>query len=405
MTTSKKATAVTKTARATKAAVKPAVKTTTKKDVAMTAKKPAAKKATLSKTVRVPRNAAKPAPRKTAMAKLIQRDIRIKEEMANLVVAQVVANAEMVVTHKDQPEVKALINKDLWLPMGDNGKLVKYGSMKLVSIGIGMQDNVRVNFFKVWCEDAYLPVHQIRKIGSKFVFDAELDMPSKRDTVMVASDTLIDLGRGKAKKARATKTEKVTVKVPTAPKTAKIPKVTTDATAQVSAKIKAVQAKIKTAHPDSVTHTKLKKTLAELRAALREQNAKPAKVVSAKDAKPSFSTVLAQKGASVVKIGALRNDVRAAGVKVSADNGVFTLTRDRQVIGVVTLEVTATGRKLTAHKANAKGRLVNYRHAYGTTKTFKSMVTGIDATTANSIKHIADVINDDVAELAVDLCA
>jgi len=156
------------------------------------------KKTTVAKTTA--KNVRKPAVKKVKpVAKNWAQAAKANQIVSGLVINHLRAEGQKVVTHKDQPAAVKLINKDLYLP-GDNGKLVKYGQMDNVIVTISTWPEL-ANTLEVFCSDMYFPIHRIRKIGTKFVYDHNIAFPSKRDTVLIDVDHIL----GKAKPAKADK--------------------------------------------------------------------------------------------------------------------------------------------------------------------------------------------------------
>lgn len=190
-----------KTTAATATKTKPvkkvvAMKTPAKKVVAI---KPAAKKAK-------PARAKKPVvrvPRKPRMTNDQRQMAAINKFAASKLVSGLIATyvreqGEKIVTHVDQPEVKAVLNRDVFVRDVHSQKLVKLGRVESALVSVSSHDMGLFNIYTVWVDDGDLPLHQIRKVGTKFVFDASLPMPNKRQTHLVeAAD--FDKARGKKK--------------------------------------------------------------------------------------------------------------------------------------------------------------------------------------------------------------
>lgn len=187
--------ATVKTTAKTAAAKAPAKKVVAIKPAT---KKVAAKPARAKKVVvRVPRK-----PRMTndqrQMAAL--NKFAASKLVSGLIATYVREQGEKIVTHVDQPEVKAVLNRDVFVRDAHTQKLVKLGRVESALVSVSSYDMGLFNIYTVWVDDGDLPLHQIRKIGTKFVFDASLPMPNKRQTHLVdAAD--FDKARGKKKKA------------------------------------------------------------------------------------------------------------------------------------------------------------------------------------------------------------
>lgn len=161
------------------------------------ARKAATKKVVKAKkpVVRVPRK-----PRMTAnqlqMAAL--NKFAASKLVSGLIATYVREQGEKIVTHVDQPEVKAVLNRDVFVRDAHTQKLAKLGRVESALVSVSSYDMGLFNIYTVWVDDGDLPLHQIRKIGTKFVFDASLPMPNKRQTHLVeAAD--FDKARGKKK--------------------------------------------------------------------------------------------------------------------------------------------------------------------------------------------------------------
>lgn len=175
-----------------------AMKTPAKKVVAI---KPATKK-----VVKKPARAKKPVvrvPRKPRMTNDQLQMAAINKFAASKLVSGLIATyvreqGEKIVTHVDQPEVKAVLNRDVFVRDVHSQKLVKLGRVESALVSVSSHDMGLFNIYTVWVDDGDLPLHQIRKVGTKFVFDASLPMPNKRQTHLVEAVDF-DKPRGKKK--------------------------------------------------------------------------------------------------------------------------------------------------------------------------------------------------------------
>lgn len=173
------------------------------------------KKATTMKTVKAPAKkvVAKPAVKKVAAKKVVktarkprltndQRQILAIQKfeasklVSGLIATYVREQGEKIVTHVDQPEVKAILNRDVFVRDAQTNKLVKLGRVESALVSVSSYDMGLFNIYTVWVDDGAIALHQIRKEGSKFVYDAGTPMPNKRQTHLVdAAD--FDKPRGK----------------------------------------------------------------------------------------------------------------------------------------------------------------------------------------------------------------
>ena len=297
------------------------------------------KKTTVAKTTA--KNVRKPAAKKVKpVAKNWAQAAKANQIVSGLVIKHLRDEGQKVVTHKDQPAAVKLINKDLYLP-GDNGKLVKYGQMDNVIVTISTWPEL-ANTLEVFCSDMYFPIHRIRKIGTKFVYDHNIAFPSKRDTVLIDVDQIL----GKAKPAKADK-----------------PVVTVEAK------------KVVTVHEliDAATHAAPAKKLVsvpEVRKLAKEYGLK----LEVTDDKFFFSN----KTGAVVEIA------------LSVDNNARRMS-------------VQTFRQKNAKVSD--GRWVNFKHSLGTTLRFKSMLELFekqDAPHRQQIAYIKQYMTDDVCEAAQD---
>lgn len=172
---------------AKKVAAKPAAKKVVKKPVA---KKPAAKVVRSSRMTNDQRQA------------LAVAQFALRKKVSGLISTHLIENDEKIVTHIDQPEVKAVLGRKLFIRDAWDGKLVQYGIMEHASADIGAYDLGLMNIYTVFCDDAAFPLHQIRKEGTKFVFDRSIKMPNKRQTVLVAP---VDFDKPRASKTANSK--------------------------------------------------------------------------------------------------------------------------------------------------------------------------------------------------------
>lgn len=188
---------VTKTATKTKPVKKVvAMKTPAKKVVAI---KPAAKKVVKAKkpVVRVPR---KPRMTNDQLQMAAINKFAATKLVSGLIATYVRESGEKIVTHVDQPEVKAVLNRDVFVRDAHSQKLVKLGRVESALASVSPHHMGLFNIYTVWVDDGQLPLHQIRKIGTKFVFDASLPMPNKRQTHLVDH---IDFDQPRGKKPRS----------------------------------------------------------------------------------------------------------------------------------------------------------------------------------------------------------
>jgi hypothetical protein len=175
-----------------------AMKAPAKKVVAIkpATKKVAAKPARVKKpVVRVPR---KPRLTNDQLQMAAVNKFAATKLVSGLIATYVRENGEKIVTHVDQPEVKAVLNRDVFVRDAHTQKLVKLGRVESALVSVSSYEMGMFNIYTVWVDDGDLPLHQIRKVGTKFVFDASLPMPNKRQTHLVeAAD--FDKIRGKKK--------------------------------------------------------------------------------------------------------------------------------------------------------------------------------------------------------------
>jgi hypothetical protein len=175
-----------------------AAKAPAKKVVAIkpAAKKVAAKPARAKKpVVRVPR---KPRMTNDQLQMAAVNKFAATKLVSGLIEIYIRENGEKIVTHVDQPEVKAVLNRDVFVRDAHSQKLVKLGRVESALVSVSSYDMGLFNIYTVWVDDGAIALHQIRKEGSKFVFDASLPMPNKRQTHLV-DQADFDKPRGKKK--------------------------------------------------------------------------------------------------------------------------------------------------------------------------------------------------------------
>jgi len=102
-----------------------------------------------------------------------------------------------------------VLNRDVFVRDAHTQKLVKLGRVESALASVSPHHMGLFNIYTVWVDDGQLPLHQIRKIGTKFVFDASLPMPNKRQTHLVDR---IDFDQPRGKKPRSNIDPLATVK-------------------------------------------------------------------------------------------------------------------------------------------------------------------------------------------------
>lgn len=200
----------TATARKTNTAATATKTKPVKKVVAMKtpAKKVVAIKPATKKVAAKPARAKKPVvrvPRKTRMTNDQLQMAAVNKFAASKLVSGLIAtyvreSGEKIVTHVDQPEVKAVLNRDVFVRDAQSQKLVKLGRVESALASVSPHHMGLFNIYTVWVDDGQLPLHQIRKVGTKFVFDATLPMPNKRQTHLIDR---IDFDQPRGKKPRS----------------------------------------------------------------------------------------------------------------------------------------------------------------------------------------------------------
>lgn len=180
-----------KTTTTKKVAAKPAAKAVAKKPVAAKPAKKVAKKP----VVRVPR-----APRLTndQRQQLALNKFEASKFVSGLIATYMTEQGEKIVTHVDQPEVKAVLNRDVFVRDVHSKKLVKLGRVESALASVSTHAMGCFYIYHVWVDDGEIALHQIRKEGTKFVYDASLPMPNKRQTHLV-DQVDFDKPRGKKK--------------------------------------------------------------------------------------------------------------------------------------------------------------------------------------------------------------
>ncbi|MNQ24107.1 hypothetical protein D3C85_372890 [compost metagenome] len=178
------------------AAAKPVVKAPVKKVAA----KPAAKKVVKAKkpVVKIPR-----LPRLTNDQRLMLavKKFEARKLVSGLIESFIREADEKIVTHVDQPEVKAILNKDVFVRDHHANKLVKLGRVAGAVCSVSGHEMGLFNIYKVWVDDGEIALHQIRKVGTKFVYDASLPMPNKRQTHLVSP---VDFDKPRGRKTAST---------------------------------------------------------------------------------------------------------------------------------------------------------------------------------------------------------
>ncbi len=162
------------------------------------AKKVAAKPARAKKpVVRVPR-----APRLTQDQRMMLevQKFEATKLVSGLISTYVRETGAKIVTHVDQPEVKAVLNRDVFVRDAHTQKLIKMGRVQSALVSAAPHHMGSFYIFSVYVDDGAIALHQIRKIGTKFVYDASLPMPNKRQTHLVER---FDFDKPRGKKTRS----------------------------------------------------------------------------------------------------------------------------------------------------------------------------------------------------------
>ena len=177
-----------------------AMKAPAKKVVAIKpATKIAAKPARVKKpVVRVPR---KPRMTNDQLQMAALKKFEASKLVSGLIATYMTEQGAKIVTHVDQPEVKAVLNRDVFVRDAHTQKLVKLGRVESALAAVSTYDLGLVYVYSVWVDDGAINLHQIRKVGTKFVFDASLPMPTKRQTVLIDQ---ADFDKPRGKKAPLT---------------------------------------------------------------------------------------------------------------------------------------------------------------------------------------------------------
>lgn len=171
-------------------------KATTMKTVKAPAKKVAAKPAVKKVAAKTVKTARKPRLTNDQRQILAMQKFEASKLVSGLIATYVREQGEKIVTHVDQPEVKAILNRDVFVRDVHSNKLVKLGRVESALVSVSSYDMGLFNIYTVWVDDGAIALHQIRKEGSKFVYDAGTPMPNKRQTHLVdAAD--FDKVRGK----------------------------------------------------------------------------------------------------------------------------------------------------------------------------------------------------------------
>lgn len=199
--TARKAATTTTAAAKTKPVKKVvAMKSPAKKVVAIkpATKKVAAKPARAKKpVVRVPR-----APRLTQDQRMMleMQKFEASKLISGLISSYVREIGAKIVTHVDQPDVKNVLKRDVFVRDAHTQKLVKMGRVQSALASVAPHHMGSFYIFSVYVDDGEIALHQIRKIGTKFVYDASLPMPNKRQTHLVES---FDFDKPRGKKTRS----------------------------------------------------------------------------------------------------------------------------------------------------------------------------------------------------------
>lgn len=201
-------TRATKTTTATKPVKKVVAMKAVTKPVKKVAAKPAVKKAPVKAVAKKVVKAKKPVVRVPRAPRLTNDQLQMAainkfaatKLVSGLIATYVRESGEKIVTHVDQPEVKAVLNRDVFVRDAHTQKLVKLGRVESALASVSPHHMGLFNIYTVWVDDGQLPLHQIRKVGTKFVFDASLPMPNKRQTHLVDR---IDFDQPRGKKPRS----------------------------------------------------------------------------------------------------------------------------------------------------------------------------------------------------------